>query len=108
LLHRALDNLLNNAIKYTANGGHIEVRAHKEGDSVFVEVEDNGRGIPADSHPRLFERFFRVATGEEDEPGTGLGLAIVKSVVDQHNGQVWMRSKVGEGSTFGLSLPIAK
>jgi len=107
LLRRALDNLLNNAIKYTANGGHIEVRARKEGDSVVVEVEDDGRGIPAESHPRLFERYFRVATGEEDEPGTGLGLAIVKSVVDQHNGQVWMRSKVGEGSTFGFSLPIA-
>jgi PAS domain S-box-containing protein len=93
LLHRTLENYLSNAIKYTQDGGQIEVRAHKEGKQVFV---------------RLFERFFRVTTGDEEEPGTGLGLAIVKSVVDRHAGKVWMRSKVGEGSTFGFSVPIAR
>ena len=108
LLQRALDNVVSNAIKYTSDGGKIEIKATREGSNVSVEVTDTGRGIPAEAHARLFERFYRVTTGEEDEPGTGLGLAIVKSIIEQHGGNVWVRSKAGEGSTFGFSVPIAK
>lgn len=108
LLRRALDNLVSNAIKYTSDGGKIEIKADKDGSHVSVEITDTGRGVPAEAQARLFERFYRITTGEEDQPGTGLGLAIVKSIVEQHGGHVWMRSKVGEGSTFGFSVPIAK
>ncbi len=109
-LRRALENLLANAIKYTPDGGKITLRAFTSGDGkeVTLEVEDNGPGIPPDAQVHLFERFYRVAVTEDVAPGTGLGLAIVKSVAEKHGGRVFVRSKVGEGSTFGLVLPVGQ
>lgn len=107
-LQSAIENLVGNAIKYTGSGGNIEVRLKRRKNFVHIEVADNGRGIPKETHSRLWERFFRVTTDEDDTPGTGLGLAIVKSVAEQHGGQVWVSSTVGEGSTFGFSVPVAE
>ncbi|MFZ4813815.1 MAG: ATP-binding protein [Phototrophicaceae bacterium] len=103
-ISRALVNYLSNANKYTPQGGQIRVKAFIEGDFVHIEVKDNGLGIPHEVQSRLFERFYRVKNASK-ERGSGLGLAIVKSVVEGHGGQVYMRSKVGEGSTFGMMLP---
>jgi len=106
-LYRAMMNLLGNANKYTPTGGAITLRAYQENGELFLEVQDNGRGVPPDVQHRLFERFFRVASKERDEiRGSGLGLAIVKSVAEQHNGRVYVQSREGAGSIFGLVLPL--
>ncbi|MCZ7545163.1 MAG: ATP-binding protein [Anaerolineae bacterium] len=106
-LYRALLNYLSNAHKYTPEGGRVVVRAHVQEGEVVVEVADNGYGIPLEAQARLFERFYRVVVTDDQPKGTGLGLAIVKSIVEQHGGRVFMRSKPGEGSTFGFVLPAA-
>ncbi len=108
-LRQALDNLIGNAIKYTPVGGTITVRAWEAERQVTVLVQDSGVGIPRESLPRIFEKFYRVPAPEGGRiPGTGLGLAIVKAVVEQHGGQVWVESEVGRGSTFGFSLPCGE
>ena len=101
---RSLTNYLSNANKYTPKGGHITLKAFEKQDVIHIEVTDNGPGIPLDVQSHLFERFYRVKDANT-ERGSGLGLAIVKSAMEAHNGGVYMRSKVGEGSTFGLTLP---
>jgi len=106
-LYRALMNLLSNANKYTQEGGEITIRAYVQEDQLVLEVQDNGPGIPAEAQPRLFERFYRVPNTEETVKGTGLGLAIVKSVAEQHGGRVFIQSQVGQGSIFGMVLPLA-
>lgn len=103
-LYRALVNLLSNAIKYTPKGGEITVRAYVHDEELHLEVRDNGCGIPPEAQTRLFERFYR-APGVEQIKGSGLGLAIVKSIVEQHGGRVYVQSKVGQGSTFGMIFP---
>lgn len=105
-LRQALDNLIGNALKYTPPGGQVTVRAWARGEQVLVTVQDSGPGIPRENLPRLFEKFYRVPGQEGRSAGTGLGLAIVKAVIEQHGGQVWVESELGQGSTFGFSLPI--
>ncbi len=108
-LRRALENLISNAIKYGREGGWVEVSAHIDADHVVVEVSDNGMGITLEDQKRLFERFYRVQRPETlGIPGTGLGLAIVKSVIEHHNGRVWVESAPDEGSTFSFILPLIK
>ncbi len=104
-ISRALTNYISNAIKYTPENGHIRVRTFSKEQFVHIEVSDNGPGIPLDVQSRLFERFYRVKDANR-ERGSGLGLAIVKSVIESHGGTVYMRSKMGEGSTFGMTLPV--
>jgi two-component system NtrC family sensor kinase len=105
-IDQVLDNLLSNALKYTPGGGTIIVRVWQKDGEVTVEVHDTGIGIPRESLPRIFEKFYRAPTHELKEiPGTGLGLAIVKAIIEQHNGQIWVESELGKGSTFGFSLP---
>ncbi|HVO68981.1 MAG TPA: ATP-binding protein [Aggregatilineaceae bacterium] len=104
-LYRALTNFLSNANKYTPEGGVITVRAYVQDDDLYLEVQDNGPGIPTEAQTRLFERFYRVPADSQDIKGTGLGLAIVKSVAEQHGGRVFVQSKVGQGSIFGMILP---
>lgn len=104
-LKRALHNYLGNAVKYTQANGLVRLRAEHENGHVKIEVIDNGPGIPLKSQARLFERFYR-AREDDDIPGTGLGLAIVKSVAEAHGGEVYVHSAPGEGSTFGLKLPL--
>jgi len=105
-LRQVVDNLIGNALKYTAVGGEIWVQAWEREGQITVTVQDSGIGIPREALPRIFEKFYRVPQRGESRPaGTGLGLAIVKAIVDQHGGTVWVESELGKGSTFGFSLP---
>jgi len=107
-LYRALINLLSNANKYTPPSGEITMRAYAQEETLYLEVQDNGPGIPPEAQTRLFERFYRVPTpNNKDIKGSGLGLAIVKSVAEQHGGRVFVQSKPGQGSIFGIVLPLA-
>jgi two-component system, OmpR family, phosphate regulon sensor histidine kinase PhoR len=100
-----LDNLVDNAIKYSPSGGRITVRWGAIENRVFVEVEDTGHGIAEADLPRVFERFYRADRSRERSGGTGLGLAIVKHLVGSMNGQVTVNSRLGTGSTFKIVLP---
>lgn len=106
-LHRALMNLMGNANKYTQLGGEITIRAYVQDDDLYLEVQDNGPGIAPEVQPRLFERFYRAPGTTQEVKGTGLGLAIVKSVAEQHGGRVFVQSRTGQGSIFGMILPLA-
>lgn len=99
-------NLLDNASKFTPQGGKISIDAVRDGDFVRLDVKDNGIGIATEHIPRLFERFYRVDKARSRElGGTGLGLAIVKHIVLAHQGKVTVTSKIGEGTTFSIFLP---
>jgi two-component system phosphate regulon sensor histidine kinase PhoR len=102
-----LSNLMENAIKYTPEGGRISVGALAQGSMVEFFVRDTGVGIPEEDLPRLFERFYRVDKARSRElGGTGLGLSIVKHLVAAHNGATRVESRVHEGSTFSFTLPV--
>jgi two-component system phosphate regulon sensor histidine kinase PhoR len=103
-----LDNLVDNAVKYTPQGGRISVRWRAENGQVCLEVEDTGIGIPEQDLPRIFERFYRVDKARSRElGGTGLGLSIVKHLVQAMHGTVQAQSRVGKGTTFQIRLPHA-
>ena len=107
-LERAITNLVDNAIKYTPEGGRVSVRARQDRDSVTIEVADNGIGIAQHEVPFIFERFYRVDRSRSRElGGTGLGLSIVKHVVQVHGGSIQVDTSPGRGSTFRLQLPVA-
>ena len=104
----ALGNLVENAVKYSEPGGQVQIRVRVEGDFAELMVADQGIGIPASDHARIFERFYRVDKGRSrDTGGTGLGLAIVRHVATNHGGEVLVSSAEGEGSTFVIRLPLA-
>lgn len=103
---QVVENLLDNAIKYTPRGSRIEVSARLAAAEVEVCVRDNGPGIPAADLPHIFERFYRVDKGRSREKGgTGLGLSIVKHIVQLHGGRVWVESKPAHGAAFFFTLP---
>jgi two-component system phosphate regulon sensor histidine kinase PhoR len=104
-LRQMVTNLISNAIKYTPVGGRICVRAYVKSDQLILEVSDNGMGIAAADQPYIFDKFYRGENTLEDIPGTGLGLAIVKSIVNNHQGRIWVESQLGKGSTFTVVLP---
>ncbi len=104
-LRQMIGNLLDNAIKYSKPGGSVKFDANSEDEQIILRISDNGPGIPRDEQPFLFERFFRASNVPDEIPGTGLGLSIVKSILDNHNGRIWVDSKVGEGTTFTVVLP---
>jgi signal transduction histidine kinase len=109
LLQQALQNLVENAIKYTRSEGKVQVRAQVQSSGLVFEVIDNGIGISPVDQPRLFEKFYRGAQqSSRNQDGTGLGLAIVKSIAERHGGRVWAESQLGKGSTFHLSLPLKR
>jgi len=106
-IREVVDNLVDNAIKYTAAKGHVTVSFTQEGSSYIINVEDNGQGIPANALPYLFTKFYRVHGGlESGSGGTGLGLFITKSIIERHNGSIAVKSIEGQGSTFTVTLPI--
>lgn len=106
-LYEAISNLVNNAIKYTAPGGAIEICLTMTTEMACVEIKDTGFGIPDHLQRQLFQPFFRVKTEETSHiDGTGLGLHLVKSVVERHHGHMQFASKYGEGSTFGFQLAL--
>ncbi|HSS50320.1 MAG TPA: ATP-binding protein [Thermoanaerobaculia bacterium] len=108
-LERLVLNLLDNAIKYNRPEGRITIRLSRSDGEAVLEVTDTGIGIPPESIPRLFERFYRVDKGRaREEGGTGLGLAIVKHVAQTHGGQVEVESRAGQGSTFRVRLPLGR
>jgi two-component system, OmpR family, phosphate regulon sensor histidine kinase PhoR len=104
-----LDNLVDNALKYTPAGGRIEMRWHGENGHVLIEVQDTGIGIPPRDLPRIFERFYRVDKARSRAlGGTGLGLSIVKHLAQAMDGSVWADSQPGQGATFFVRLPTTK
>ena len=108
-LKQLFRNLIGNAIKYTPQGGQIMLVAKTEKENIQVEVQDTGFGIPAADLPFIFDRFYRVReSGNSEVEGSGLGLAIVKSVVEQHGGQVSVKSEYGRGSCFSIMLPLRR
>ncbi len=108
-LRQVLDNLLNNALKFTPAGGRITVKAHAADNSVQFSVADTGLGIPAASIDKIFRRFFRAKVSARQQiPGTGLGLTIVKQITDAHHGDITVQSTEGEGTTFTVTLPVTQ
>src|SRR5690606_9122718 len=105
LISRAVINYLDNAAKYTGEGGHVKLRAYTKERMLHIEVIDDGPGIPPQEQTRLFERFYRAPT-TRNVSGTGLGLAIVKSIANASGGDVYVRSTPPQGSTFGLTLKL--
>lgn len=105
-LREILDNLIENAIKYTPDGGEIWVNARGDGDKVLINVTDTGIGVAADDLAHIFQKFYRVDNSQTRQiGGTGLGLYLVKQRVEALNGRVWCESSFGDGSTFFVSLP---
>ncbi|MEO8611853.1 MAG: ATP-binding protein [Chloroflexota bacterium] len=106
-LRQVLMNLIGNAVKYTPPEGWVKVSAEPRGNMLRLTIQDNGLGISPEDQIHIFDRFYRVRRPETDSiEGTGLGLAIVKSLVEAHNGQIGLESRLGEGSTFFLTLPV--
>ncbi len=102
-----ITNLVENAIKYNNQGGWVHISLNSDHQYFYIKVEDNGLGIPEDSVDHIFERFYRADKSHSREiGGTGLGLAITKSAIAMHNGEIKVRSKLGEGSTFDLRIPL--
>jgi PAS domain S-box-containing protein len=107
MLRRALNNLVDNAIKYTPEGGKVFVRAFTKDNSLILSVTDTGLGISEENQKHLFERFRRVRRREHNAvKGSGLGLYIVKNLAQKHGGDAWVESKEGQGSTFSIRIPI--
>ena len=104
---QVLMNLIGNAIKFTPEGGKIELTARQFGDDVRVEVRDSGPGIPPDEQKRIFEAFYRLRQSEKAAEGTGLGLAITQRLVELHGGKLGLDSEMGSGSCFHFTLPSA-
>jgi signal transduction histidine kinase len=105
-LRQMIENLVGNAIKYTPEGGRIEITAGQEDKLVIFRIKDTGRGIPLEDQSKIFEPFYRAKNVSEDTQGTGLGLAITRSVVENHRGRIWLDSSTEKGSTFTVMLPI--
>ena len=106
-LEQVVTNILGNAIKYTPDGGHIAVTGGGSGRNVWVEVADDGIGIPEKDRDRIFDRFYRVDKARSRESGgTGLGLSIAKEIVERHHGSLRLVPREGRGTTIRLVLPI--
>ena len=107
-IDQVVSNLLINALSYTPSGGTVQVSAMSDKDNLLVSIADTGEGIPAEHLPHIFERFYRVDDARSRKTGgSGLGLAIAKQMVELHGGRIWVDSKVGKGSTFSFTVPVA-
>lgn len=107
-LQQLFSNLVDNALKYTPPGGYVKISAHSQVGQLIIRVVDNGVGIPSSEHALVFNKFYRATNVPKDVPGTGLGLAIVKSIVEHHQGRIWLDSIPGKGSTFSVLLPVSQ
>jgi two-component system, OmpR family, phosphate regulon sensor histidine kinase PhoR len=106
-LRQMIGNLLGNSINYTSPGGQISIKCWSEAGQVMLRIRDTGEGIPPADQPYIFDKFYRASNVSSEIPGTGLGLAIVKSIVENHQGRIWVNSAVGQGTSFTVVLPIA-
>ena len=106
---QVIDNIINNAIKYSPDGGKITVTMKTTDDQMILSISDQGLGIPKQDLPRIFDRFYRVDRARSRaQGGTGLGLSIAKEIIKQHKGFIWAKSEYGKGSTFTIVLPYDK
>jgi len=103
--HDIFINLLSNAFKFTADGGQVSILAGPKDQSVLLEINDTGMGIPEDKLQMIFDEFYQVEGGKYG--GTGLGLAIAKRLVEEHGGNIWVESQLGRGSSFYFTLPLS-
>jgi two-component system sensor histidine kinase KdpD len=109
LVEHVLVNLLENAAKYSPPQTTIRVRARREGESIALEIADQGIGIPAAERERIFDKFYRVQRGDRQGAGTGLGLSICRGIVEAHGGQIAARSPAnGKGTVFAVTFPLEK
>ena len=105
-LEQVLDNLVENAVKYSPHGSPVHVRLWRQEQEVLLTVSDSGIGIPDADLPHVFERFYRSANADDRHfPGLGLGLYICRTIVEQHGGRIWVTSDLGQGTTFHIALP---
>lgn len=105
-LHQAFTNLINNAVKYTPEGGSVGLQISEQNDQMIVQISDTGIGIAAEALPHIFEKFYRAPNAADTFEGTGLGLSIVKSVIERHSGHVWVNSQINKGTVFSVVLPL--
>jgi two-component system phosphate regulon sensor histidine kinase PhoR len=105
-IRQMIDNLLDNAIKYTPNGGVVKITAKVEGRQIILQVIDTGMGIPLVDLPFIFDKFYRASNINTIQNGTGLGLSIVKSIVENHMGRIWVDSVLDQGTKFTIILPL--
>lgn len=105
-LEQVLLNLMNNATKFTPDGGKIIVRARREDNNIVVEVQDDGIGIAKENQDMLFKPYSRLNADRQRHPGLGLGLALSKQVIELHGGKIWVESEAGAGSRFFFRLPL--
>jgi signal transduction histidine kinase len=105
-IKQVLLNLLSNAIKFTPEGGRVGVRAEPVDEHVEIAVSDTGVGIAPEDQEAVFEEFRQVGAAEKRAEGTGLGLALARKFIELHGGRIWVKSKVGAGSTFTFTLPV--
>ncbi len=105
-LRQVIQNLLDNAFKFTPAGGEITIRAREDSANLIIEVQDTGPGISKKDQERLFDPYHRVESDRERFSGLGLGLALSKNLVELHGGRIWIKSQRGKGSTFGFSVPL--
>ena len=106
-IEQVLINLLDNAIKFTSDNGHIRIWTHAASDKLLIGIQDDGPGIPEEDQPYIWERFYKVDKSHTGKKGTGLGLSIVKKIIDQHGERITMQSQPGSGTTFVFSLKTA-
>lgn len=108
-IRQVVDNLLDNAVKYSQKDTAVTVRAKRGGGELIISVSDQGRGIPAEEIEYIFDRMYRLEERLSENPsGLGLGLSLCKAIVEAHRGRIWAESKVGKGSTFYFALPLDK
>ena len=106
-MRAVLQNLLENAIKYTIDGGKVEIDVKKEDDHLLISINDNGIGIPKDQAKNVFVKFFRARNAiRQETDGSGLGLYITKSIIEKNGGTIYFESEEGKGSTFYFTVPL--
>lgn len=106
---QVFNNLISNSMKFTPDGGTISIDMEEREGSIVISVSDTGIGIPEEFHPHLFDKFTKARRPSlKGEPSVGLGMSIIKTIVEWHNGKVWFKSKVNEGTTFYIEIPACK